>query len=101
MKVRVSIVSSEKLERFYEGGRKSVSYVCKCVIHDEGKVDVGTLRVPEALAPEGVVPGDYWIDFKAGRMFNDDAVNGRLCLLEAASAVSSRPSAVQKEVKVA
>lgn len=88
MKVRVTVVGSERQERLYAqagGGqpRKVVSHKCKVILHGEGGVvDVGTLSVPEALAPEGVQPGDYLIDYRAGRGFSEDKIVGLLHSIE-------------------
>lgn len=91
MKTRVTVLSSERRENTYEGNRKSVSHKCKVIIHKaDGSVDVGTLSVPDALAPAPavagehavVVPGDYAIDYAAGRGFSEDKVIGVLCLFE-------------------
>jgi hypothetical protein len=104
MKTRVTVVGSEFVVRHYDNNRKSESYICKCVTHDPetGAVDVGTLRVPAVLAPDGVLPGDYNIDFRAGRSFSDDGIVGRLCLLEAVSASGVKPvSSVEDRKKAA
>lgn len=103
MKTRISILASERKESVYEGGRKSVKYVCKCVIHaEDGSVDVGTLNVPERFAPEGVLPGEYAVDYKAGRGFSDDKIGGQLALFEPLQTRSAaRPVPAQGDSKAA
>jgi hypothetical protein len=97
MKSKVTVVNSERRETTYAGKtggvRTVVNYTCKCILHDAetDSVDVGTLRVPESLVPDGVAPGDYWVDFKLGRGFGDDTVKGLLCLFEPVAAVAARP----------
>jgi hypothetical protein len=74
---RVTVLSAERRENVYEGNRKVVSYKCKVILHLEGgAVDVGTLTVPEALAPEGVTPGDFHISYRAGRGYKEDKIIG-------------------------
>lgn len=108
MKTRVSIVSSEKRENLYPvaGGqpRKVVSYKCKCILHAaDGTIDVGTLSVPEAIAPEGLVPGDYVLDYRAGRGFTEDRIIGVLHSVEpfAAGRPQAKPEANQPQQKAA
>lgn len=49
----------------------------KCMLHmEDGTIDVGTTRIAKALAPEGVVPGQYEILYRAGRSFKDDKIIG-------------------------
>jgi len=77
MKTRVTVLSAERREAVYEGGRKSVSHKCKIILHlPDGGVDVGTLTVPDALAPEGVTPGDYHVEYRAGRGYSEDKIIG-------------------------
>lgn len=81
MKTRVTVVGAERKENLYPvaGGapRKVVSHKCKVILHlPDGAVDVGTLTVPDALAPEGVTPGDYQVEFRAGRGFSEDKIIG-------------------------
>lgn len=108
MKTRVTIVGSEKRENLYPvaGGqpRKVVSYKCKCILHGaDGVVDVGTLTVPESVAPEGVLPGDYLIDYRAGRGFSEDKIMGILHSIEpfAAGRSQPKPEAPQPQQKAA
>lgn len=108
MKTRVTIVGSEKRENLYPvaGGqpRKVTSYKCKCVLHlADGTVDVGTLNVPEALAPEGVAPGDYLLEYRAGRGFSEDKIVGVLHSMEpmAAGRAATKPDASQAQQKAA
>jgi hypothetical protein len=95
MKTKVTVVNAERRETTYAGKtggvRTVINYTCKCILHDEesNSVDVGTLRVPESFVPDGVAPGDYWVDFKLGRGFGDDTVKGLLCLFEPVSAARS------------
>lgn len=81
MKTRVTVVGAERKENLYPvaGGapRKVVSHKCKVILHlPDGGIDVGTLTVPDALAPEGVTPGDYNVEFRAGRGFSEDKIIG-------------------------
>lgn len=107
MDTRVTVVASETRKALYPsktGGapREVVSHVCKVIMfqHD-GTIDVSTMKVPETLAPEGVVPGDYVVDYRAGRSFKDDAMVGVMCKFErvgSASVASSIAEAQQASV---
>lgn len=88
MKTRVTVVGAERKENLYPvaGGqpRKVVSHKCKIILHlPDGQIDVGTLTVPEALAPEGVNPGDYLVEYRAGRGFSEDKIIGVMHSFEA------------------
>jgi len=82
MESRITVIGAELRSAYYAnkaGGapREVKSYNCKVILHLEGgAVDVGTLKVPEALAPEGVTPGDYLISYRAGRGYQDDKIVG-------------------------
>lgn len=93
MKIRLTIVGAERKEAFYAsktGGapRKVISYVCKSIINKaDGTLDVGTIKVPESLVPEaqfpqGVLPGEYVVDYSAGRGFKEDAIIGVMVSFE-------------------
>lgn len=96
MQSRITVIGSELKSSMYSsktGGapREVKRHVCKCILHGEGgSVDVGTLSVPEALAPEGVQPGDYVVEYRAGRGFSDDKIIGVMVSFEPFRA-SSKP----------
>lgn len=101
MKTRVSVVGVERKENLYPvaGGapRKVVSHKCKVILHlPDGGVDVGTLTVPEALAPEGVTPGDYHVEFRAGRGFSEDKIIGVMFSFEGIAS-AGRPAVAKQE----
>lgn len=52
MKTRVDVLASDRKESVYEGGRKSVRFVCQCVCYLPTGVQVGEAVVPESLAPK-------------------------------------------------
>lgn len=89
MESRITVLGATPKTAHYAsktGGpaREVKSHVCKIMLHLEGgAIDVGTMNVPEALAPEGVQPGDYMIAYRAGRGFTDDKIVGVLCKFEA------------------
>lgn len=102
MKTRVSVVGSERREALYPvaGGqpRKVVSHQLKVILHlPDGTVDVGTMKVPDALAPEGVAPGDYLVEFRAGRGFKEDQIIGVMHSFEAVG--SAKPQQKPEAVK--
>lgn len=97
MKTRISVVGSDRKENLYPvaGGapRKVVSHKCKVILHlPDGTVDVGTMTVPDALAPEGVQPGDYYVEFRAGRGFSEDKIIGVMHSFESAKPVQNVPA---------
>ncbi|MCL2875460.1 MAG: hypothetical protein FWF12_04020 [Betaproteobacteria bacterium] len=106
MESRITVIGSELKSAFYNnkaGGapREVKTNICKVILHMEnGVVDVGTLRVPESLAPEGVQPGDYMISYRAGRGFSDDAIGGVMCGFKAVKP-QSVVTPTQKEAKSA
>ncbi|WP_371322852.1 hypothetical protein VX159_10575 [Dechloromonas sp. ZY10] len=110
MQSRVTVVASETRKALYpskSGGapREVTSHVCKVILfkHD-GTIDVSTMKVPEALAPNGVTPGDYLVDYCAGRSFKEDAMVGVMCTFErvgGASVASSIAEAQQQSAKAA
>lgn len=88
MQTRVTVVGAERREALYPvaGGapRKVVSHVCKVILNlPDGTLDVGTLKVPETFAPEGVIPGDYMVEYRAGRSFKEDQIIGVMHSFEA------------------
>lgn len=92
MKSRVTVVGVERQERVYASPngapRTVISHKCKVVLHlPDGSVDVGTLTVPDALAPEGVTPGDYAVEFRAGRGFSEDKIIGVMHSFEGVGSV--------------
>lgn len=100
MQTRVTVVGAERREALYPvaGGqpRKVVSHVCKVILNlPDGTIDVGTLKVPETFAPEGVTPGDYMVEYRAGRGFKEDQIIGVMHSFEpmrkAPAAQSSAP----------
>lgn len=105
MKTRVTVVGAERKENLYPvaGGapRKVVSHKCKVILHlPDGGIDVGTLTVPDALAPEGVTPGDYNVEFRAGRGFSEDKIVGVMFSFEGIAsagrpAVQAKPEAAK------
>lgn len=100
MKTRVTVVGAERKENLYPvaGGqpRKVVSHKCKVILHlHDGTIDVGTLTVPESLAPEGVQPGDYAVEYRAGRGFSEDKIIGVMHTFEAVG--KQAPAAAPKQ----
>lgn len=101
METRVTVVGVERKENLYPvaGGqpRKVVSHQCKVILHlPDGVIDVGTMKVPDALAPEGVQPGDYMVEFRAGRGFSEDKIVG---VMHSFRAVKPQGAAKQPEAK--
>lgn len=100
MESRITVIGAELNTNFYAsktGGapREVKSYTCKVILHLEGgAVDVGTLRIPEALAPEGITPGDYMVAYRAGRGFSDDKIVGVMTTFRGV-----KPSAAKAENK--
>lgn len=82
MENRLTVLASKLIVNTYAsktGGaaREVKQFECKCVLHlSDGSIDVGTVRIPDALAPEGVAPGDYLISYRAGRSWNEDRIVG-------------------------
>jgi len=82
MENRISVLGSKLISNLYPsktGGapREVKQYECKCVLHlADGSIDVGTVRIPETLAPEGVQVGDYLVSYRAGRSWKDDKIVG-------------------------
>lgn len=106
MKTRVTVLAVERKEfpSRQAGGKSSVLYICQCVVHGE-KVEVGVLRVPEKLAAEGVMPGDYMAEFGLNVHWETKNLEGRLVALDRVGAVtmpgSSNPSPVKADEKKA
>lgn len=98
METRITVLGVKPVTNFYPsktGGapREVKTYECKCVLHlDDGSIDVGTTRIPETLAPEGVVPGDYMIAYKAGRSWKEDKIVGIPCVFRAVKPQAAQPA---------
>jgi hypothetical protein len=104
MKSRVTVVGVERKENLYPvaGGapRKVVSHKCKVILHlPDGGIDVGTLTVPDVLAPEGVTPGEYTVEFRAGRGFSEDKIVGVMFSFEGIAS-AGKPSVAAKQEAV-
>jgi hypothetical protein len=82
MKTKVQIIATERRENVYEGGRKSISYNCQCVVFGE-KMEVGVLRISHALAEpwlkdDQLPPGIYELEYGLAVSFKDRSVGGQL-----------------------
>lgn len=95
MKTKVQIIASERREAVYEGGKKSISYNCQCVVFGE-KMEVGVLRVSHALAEpilrdDQLQPGIYELEYGLVVSFKDRSVQGQLKSINLASDGSKSP----------
>lgn len=83
MKHTVQILATQRREAVYEGGRKSISFVCQTVVFGD-TVEVGVLRVSEAMAKsflteDGQMPvGFYDLEYGLAVSFKDRSVGGQL-----------------------
>lgn len=95
MKTRVQIIATERREAVYEGGKKSISYNCQCVVFGE-KMEVGVLRVSHALAEpllrdDQLPPGMYELEYGLVVSFKDRSVQGQLKSIAMASDGKNSP----------
>jgi hypothetical protein len=82
MKTKVQLIATERRENVYEGNRKSVSYICQCVVFGE-KMEVGVLRLPLAvvepyLKDDQLPVGFYEVEYGLSVSFRDRSVEGRV-----------------------
>ena len=100
MPKRIQVIKAERKEFTYDGGRKSVSFSCQCIVMDDS--DIGVLRVPEALAKphldaEGNLPrGTYELSYSAGINWKSRDIEGKMSGFEMV-ATSRIPGSVQAE----
>lgn len=96
MKKRVQVFAVERKESVYEGGRKSVRFMCQCLVHGE-KMEVGVLRVPADLVggdDAQILPGEYEAEFDVVVDWKTRDIVGRLSTF-----VGVRPLQAPPEMK--
>lgn len=80
MKARVQVFAVERKESVYEGGRKSVRFICQCLVIDQ-KAEVGVLRVPAGLVggeEANIGPGIYEAEYAIAVDWKTRDIGGKL-----------------------
>lgn len=80
MKARVQVFATERKESVYEGGRKSVRFICQCLVIGQ-KAEVGVLRVPADLVggeQAQIGPGIYDAEYSISVDWKTRDIGGKL-----------------------